>query len=347
MRRAAEHLPRDARGRVLWERMPGFTDFFKAEGPQRTSLELRHLIEDRYHYLPTLSQVENLRRRLEVRMDPAVRRRAIDARDLAVEVAAEKIPSFVRELGPKDQEFFIHVNSPVVVSGDWHVPFVHQQMFDRLLQIAKHFEIRQLIIAGDFLDESAFSRWPHHRFNVNWDFEKASARLVLGRLYDVFETTVYVMSNHDRRIIVSNEKSGQFAEEDVIELLTYGVKMKKLRVSMAYDWVLVDNLWRVTAPKTYRQLKLSLPNRLAQLHHQHTITHGDHLWAVGLDDSAHYIIANGATMTDPAATPYINVRDTTHPLWGVGFYMIRNGVIQFFSNHPNLTDWKFWLGEER
>ena len=343
MKRASDQLPCDVRGRVLWGRIPGFIEFFKTEGPQRTSQELRHLIEDRYHYLPTLSQVENLRRGLEIRMDPAVRRRAIDARDLAVEVATEKIPSFVRELGPKDEGYFTHVQSPVVISSDWHTPYTDMDLVRKLIQVSERLQVKQLVINGDFFTQDAFSRWPHHRFNVPWPEEKRSARELIQLLFKHFDCIYFILDNHDRRLLVTQEqKHGGLDESDVIELLMFGARQGKLRASVDYHYVLIDKIWRVTSPREYRRVKLSLANRLAQLHHQNIIVGGDHLYGLGLDDSGQHVIASDMCMVERTQVPYAMVSDSSFPMWNKGFYVIINSVLYPFCDHPSLIDWVYW-----
>ena len=151
---------------------------------------------------------------------------------------------------------------------------------------------------------------------------------------------MYVLDNHDRRLIAANEHPTEFTESDVVELLTWGVKTKKLRPSIDYHYVLVNERFRVTSPKEYRRVKLTLPNRLAQLHHQDIICGGDHLFGVGMDDSGTYVIANSMCMVDPIRTPYVAVQDTTYPKWTPGFFMIRNNRLHLYPDHDHLTDWE-------
>lgn len=335
-------LPTDSKGRVLWARVSGFREFMQAEASAMTNAELEEAILAHWGRRLSVQSLMGIRDRYNVTMDPQTRRRAYEKRSMEVAKQMEVLPSFVRERGPNDPDF-MKVTGDCFVTGDWHLPYVHEQMLDRLLQLADRLDIRQLVIAGDFLNQDAFSKWKWHRFNVNWDYEKHSARATLERLYRVFRTIFYVMDNHDRRIIVANEKTGQFTEQDVIDLLTHGVRVGTLNVGADYHYLLINNLWRVTCPKEYRRVKLSLPARIAQLHQQHVLAAGDHLWAIGLDDSGKFVIANNACMTDPKLTPYTNVQDTTYPIWGPGFHLIRRNVLYPFSSHPALTDWDFWL----
>ena len=137
-----------------------------------------------------------------------------------------------------------------------------------------------------------------------------------------------------------HERPSEFTEHDFLRILVDGTVKRQIRASVYYRYVVVNNLWRVTSPKEYRRMKLSLPNRLAQMYHQHVISGGDHLFGLGMDDSGRYIIANNMCMVNRREVPYVNVQDTTYPHWNAGFYLIKDNVLTPFPNHPNL--WPTW-----
>lgn len=334
-------LPRDSRQRILWTQVKGFLDWLRADGPRLTNQELIVEVQRRWGATLNPCLVASLRRRHGAVIDPEARRRGYNHRDAAhrIELASAVVPSFVRELGPQDENYFVKVTGDCFVTSDWHIPHQKDSLVDHLCEMAEAWRVPTLIINGDFLNQDAFSKWKHHRFNVPWQEEKGIARDVLKRLLEVFKELVYVMDNHDRRIIAANEHPSEFTESDVIELLTWGVKTRRLRPSIDYHYVTVNDTWRVTSPKEYRRIKLSLPNRIAQMYHQNVIVGGDHLFGLGMDDSGRYVIANSMCMIDPQRTPYISVQDTTFPHWNPGFYLIRNNRLLAFPDNPSLTDW--------
>lgn len=333
-------VPQDSKGRILWPKVEGFVLFVKdPKVLAMTNTELAKTIKQRWDVSLSPGAIASVRRRWFSPMDAQTRRRAYEQRDVTYKEAAEAVPTFVRELGPKDERYFVSVTGDCIVSSDWHIPHHKESLVDRLCQIAQAWRIPTLVINGDFLNQDAFSKWKGHRFNVPWAEEKNVARDLLKRLFSVFKELVYILDNHDRRIIAANEHPSEFTESDVIELLTWGVQHRKLRPSMDYHYVVVNGKWRVTSPKEYRRNKLTLPNRLAQLYHQDVIVGGDHLFGLGMDDSNHYVIANSMCLVDPARTPYISVQDTTYPHWNPGFYMIRNNHLRAYPDNPSLTDW--------
>ena len=333
-------VPTDRLGRYVWKRASGFKEFIR-QAPDLTNRQLLEAIHAKWGVTPTVAALDALRKRYDARMTPETRRKVYVERDERNPIGADKtiVPSFLRDLGPQDEGYFVNVEGDAFVTSDWHIPHHKASLVDRLCQMAEAWRVPTLIINGDFLNQDAFSKWKHHRFNVPWQEEKGLARETLQRLFNGFTTIVYVLDNHDRRIIAANEHPTEFTESDVIELLTFGVRTKKLRPSIDYHYVVVNGRWRVTSPKEYRRMKLSLPNRLAQLYHQNIICGGDHLFGLGLDDSDRYVIANSMCMVDPARTPYIQVQDSTYPHWNPGFYLIRGDRLLAFPDHPALTDW--------
>ena len=335
-------IPRDSVGRILWKGVDGFLAFAEGAGAAMTNGEFREAVQQRWGVTIKRPMATALRARWCVPMNAEARRKAYVQRDANTSIApaGEIVPTFVRELGPRDERYFVHVAGDCIVSSDWHVPHQKESLVDRLLEMAKAWRIPTLVINGDFLNQDAFSKWKGHRFNVPWKEERRLAAAILGLLFKTFEEIVYIMDNHDRRIIAAHERPSEFTEEDVLAILTNGVKMGRLRPSIDYRYVIVNGKWRVTSPKEYRRNKLSLPNRLAQLYHQDVIVGGDHLFGLGMDDSDRYVIANSMCIVDPTRTPYISVQDTTYPHWNPGFHMIRNNHLRSYPDNPSLTDWE-------
>jgi predicted phosphodiesterase len=325
--------------RVLWDRLPGLREFLVTDAQHLINKDLAEAIESRWKIRPTHAQLHNLRTRYAATMTEDARRVAYDRRTNTATPPERHVPSFVRELGPKDEGYFVTVNGDCLVTSDWHLPHHKEDLFERLLEVAKAWKIQRLIINGDFLNMDAFSKWKGHRFNVPWNIERDVAQHVIQRLFDTFEEVVYILDNHDRRLIAANEKPSEFDESNILILLTAGTRMQKLRPSVDYHYVIVNKTWRVTSPKEYRRNKLALPTRLASLYHSNVINGGDHLFGLGTDDSGRYVVANSMCLVDPAKTPYINVQDTTFPHWNPGFYMIRNNRLTALPDRPDLTDW--------
>lgn len=332
-------------GDVNWGSDPAFKTWLREHGPGLTNAELAEAMSVGTGWAFTSEQVALLRRRFGVPQAPTTSRRAYLERGHC----QPAVPAFLeQQLGPADAEHFVCVEGNVAVTSDWHIPHHDADLVERMLAVCRRAGVDQLIINGDFLNEDAFSRWPHHRLNAPWPAEKAIAQDVLKRLLDNFRLVVWTLDNHDRRILVAQEKQYRASgldEHDIVALIAGNLQNGKLRASIDYHYVLVESgeqVWRVTSPKEYRRTKLSLANRLAQLYHQNIIVGGDHLSGVGTDDSGRYVVASNLSIVDRERTPYIQVQDTTFPHWQRGFHLIVEGVLYTFCQHPGMVNWDYW-----
>lgn len=324
-----------ADGRVRYAKNADFVAWFRQHGSQLTNAELaRHLAASVGRAVP-LTQAARVRDHLGLPQNAATQKRA-----WAERANCAPQPQSLRLLGPSDAEFFVPVTGDCLVTSDWHVPHHHEELVDQLIAVAQRLGIRQLVINGDFLNEDAFSRWKAHPFNVGWKVEKQIAQALLERLCETFDRIYYILDNHDRRIIATHERSQDFDEADLLDLLVTATTRGKIRASIYYHYVIVNKTWRVTSPKEYRRQKLALANRVAQMQHMHTIVGGDHLFGLGMDDSGRYVIASNMCMVNQAEVPYVRVKDTTYPNWNPGFYAIIENRLYPFPWHPDL--WPTW-----
>lgn len=330
-------------GRMRWDSDPAFIAWMRDHSATLTNRELAAAISLSLAEPLAAYRAKELRRRFGLPVDVPTTKRAYDER-----LHCDKVPVFIQRLGPADTEHFVTVEGNAAITSDWHIPHQDDDMVERLIAVCKRAGVDQLVINGDFLNEDAFSRWPHHRFQIPWPAEKAVATAVLERLLKAFRRVVWTLDNHDRRILAAQERQFQgrgLDESDIVGMVTRGIESGNLRASTDYHYILVKSggqVWRVTSPKEYRRNKLSLANRLAQLYHQNVIVGGDHLSGVGTDDSGRYAIASNLSMINRSSTPYVMVADTSFPHWQKGFHLIVDGVLHTFCDHPGLVNWDYW-----
>lgn len=328
-------IPVDAQGRIYWRRSPAFVAWARKHAPSMTNDELCTALSKKLNREVAIMNVGHMRRALRIKM-------SADTVDRAYAQRKNCEPSVTKLLllGPADKERFVAVTGDTLVTSDWHVPHHDEDLVGRMLAVAKRLGIRQLIINGDFLNEDAFSRWKSHPFNVDWKTEKAIAKALLQRLITAFDRIYYILDNHDRRIIARHERPSEFDETDLLDILLDATTRGVVRASIFYHMCIVNNTWRVTSPREYRRQKLSLPSRLAQLYHMNIISGGDHLFGLGVDDSARYVVANNCCMVNREEVPYVMTQDSAYPWWSPGFYAIVNNVLHPFVAHEGL--WPTW-----
>ena len=338
------NIRRMPNGRFDWFGEPAFVAWMRDHSSGITNVELARILSESAGIPLAVHRAKELRRRFGQPVNPGTYHRAFTERNHCTPA----VPAFLQRLGPADKEHFVTVEGNVAVTSDWHIPHHDADMVERLIAVCKRAGVDQLVINGDFLNEDAFSRWPHHRFQVSWPIEKDIARSVLERLLKAFRLVVWTLDNHDRRILAAQERQFQgrgLDESDIVGMVTKGIESGNLRASTDYHYILVHSggqVWRVTSPKEYRRNKLSLANRLAQLYHQNIIVGGDHLSGVGTDDSGRYAIASNLSMIARDSTPYVMVADTSYPHWQKGFHLIVDGTLHTFCDHPGLVNWGYW-----
>jgi len=236
---------------------------------------------------------------------------------------------------------FIDITSKcITVCNDVHIPFYKAPLMDKMVGISEKFGSKELVVVGDLLDMTAISRFDTTKKQQTLSEEFEIARRVLEVLFEQFDTIYWSMGNHDVRFVKLAE--GNFSETDLGKLIFNSLDSKKLKVS-PYRYVEINKLWRLTHPSNYSRIPPQVERSLATKFHKNVIgTHG-HLFGMGTDISGKYVAAQVGGLVDPERVWYLKEKDTTHPNWVSGFWVIRNDILYPFVDHPNLTDWDFWL----
>lgn len=85
-----------------------------------------------------------------------------------------------------------------IFASDFHVPNHRKEPIEAMLEYAKQNNIRQLIIGGDLLDNTPFTRWLHEPVNPHdvprW-FDMAKELLMLLKQH--FDEIYFIEGNHD------------------------------------------------------------------------------------------------------------------------------------------------------
>lgn len=229
----------------------------------------------------------------------------------------------------------------VVVCHDFHIPYHHISLTDKMLKIAKVFGAKDLAIIGDFVDLtllSTFSR-THNEAAMPTTQLREAAR-ILDVLFEHFDKIYWCMGNHDVRFMKFAE--AKFDHTDLGKLVNLSLDRKQLVVSK-YRYMVLNNKWRLTHPGNYSRIPPQVERKLAEKFHMNVIGSHGHLFGMGTDISGKYLSVQAGGMVDGDKVWYLKEKDTTHPKWVPGFWVIRNDKLFPFIEHPHLTDWEFWL----
>ena len=249
-------------------------------------------------------------------------------------------------LGQADDAFDLgkpeRLSGDFIIIGDVHCGTTNKGFMQRPLEIAlQHLESpRRCILAGDFLNANAFSKYPSIYPEQSFPKELGALRAFLELYMQTFDELFILLGNHDRRV----QKGTNLAIEPT-DLLRMVSSDPRIHISW-WGHAVVDTPrgeWRCTHGSEYSVNQLVVADQLAQKYKQHIILHHEHHSAIGLDRYKDFIIVNNGGLFDETAMPYVMLDDSKKPRMANAFTMLKNGYPYLFS--PKFTDWSYWLKE--
>ena len=207
-----------------------------------------------------------------------------------------------------------------IITSDWHLPYLDETLFDKLLEIRKKTKLSTLIIGGDFIDLPMFSTFAdayEHKGQFRGD--KDTVRRVLETLVKNFDEIYITVGNHCLRWV----KFLQY-EVDMKDLYDMIFVNRKIKVS-DYAMMKIGN-WRITHPKNYSIFFGKVGRDLAEKFHENICYAHGHQMGITFDRSGDYIVVATGGLVDQARVDYSSYLDTTHPKWQTGFVVLKGGA---------------------
>jgi hypothetical protein len=250
-------------------------------------------------------------------------------------------------LKARDSELFGHdLGKPWELEGDWiiagdiHCNTVNTDFMRRPLEIATRYlkKPRRFMIAGDFLNQDAWSGYENVYPLPSFSKELQSARQFLDMYLKVFDEIWMFVGNHDLRI---TRKSGTAIQpEDMMRMISHDTRVKVSHWGHALLNT-ARGVYRISHGSEYSIQQLNVADQMAQKYGQHIVLWHEHHTALGMDRFKRHVILNGGGLFDQSSMAYTQIEDNKRPNMANGFVMIRNGYPYLFSDH--FTDWQFWL----
>lgn len=217
---------------------------------------------------------------------------------------------------------------------DTHVPFHMNDCMEESLNSALSNGVRQIILAGDFMDihwGSRFIAWKTegaHVENVRQEF--AISQAVFKILLNEFDSVVVIPGNHDGgrfqhmsggafdfRLLCS--LMGGFPLDKEPENLTIG--MNRWMVLEGSPW----GDWRITHPQKARAVPLALAEVLAWKYSMNILTAHQHYLGARMDRYGKHIVCDGGHMQNEGITDYKVEVDNSHSNWTPGWVELLDG----------------------
>lgn len=261
----------------------------------------------------------------------------------------KQIDALTKSLSPKFTSY-LRLEGDFMVSSDWHIPAYHEDMADKLIQIAKKWKLKKHIIVGDFLNMGAFSRHDIRDGRDSFKAEQVLARSILERMFKQFDTVYWLLGNHEVRMLRSLLFQAKLS--DIALTILGGLANAKNLVCSDYGYAIVNEEWRLTHPKSYSQMGGTVPVKLANKFEQSVIgAHGHHI-GIRVASNKNRVGIDLGGMFDVRKIDYVMQEDSTHPMWNTAFGVLKRsayspeGAFYLFTDNRLLTDWNYWLGRK-
>ncbi|MCK9596447.1 hypothetical protein M0R19_04645 [Candidatus Pacearchaeota archaeon] len=226
-----------------------------------------------------------------------------------------------------------------LITADWHSPYFNSTIANYIPRICEKYEIENHLIAGDLLDEEAYSHFVDYK-KLSWKEEKGYIREIQNGLFKPFKRTCLLMGNHDNRMFKALAGRGD----------PFSVWEEVFLKEATPDWVSIyaycylksgDRKWYISHP-TKGGITDTWLRRRKEIHWDCNILGAHtHKYFNRSDASAEFQLIGLPGMQDQKRIGWKMRRDDDDYNWVTGFAIIKNGFIRVFTE--KFTDWELEL----
>lgn len=243
------------------------------------------------------------------------------------------------EFKPIEQERhvnFLRLTGDAISVSDVHVPFWDKRLLSYMLETAKKFVIKQLVINGDWLNMDSFSHWvTGFRGRKETETELLSASYYLVQCLKVFKKIYITSGNHEDRLFKILE--GQIPHHTFLKMITDDDRV----IKSDYSYCDLGDTIRIVHPKNYGDRGGVVPTDLADKYEKHIISGHNHQWGIQVSKNGKWLGIDQGMGGDPEKIEYHQKSITRNRTWQQGFTLIKN----YIPTPLNLrhTNWKLFL----
>lgn len=213
-----------------------------------------------------------------------------------------------------------------LVGADVHVPGHSEKWLKALIEYARVYEIKNLLLAGDFWNLDALSRFELKDSDLNLKKELFAGKTVLEKLTKQF--TIYmVCGNHDKRLPLSLRGAIDFSGAMKVFL---GKKVFTTNRDFMY-LTSGDKKFRICHPDMYSQIKGKIVSTLAQDLQENILAGHPHYFSMQTNKTGKYVGLDMPCLCEPEQFTYKTKNTTTCPEWNNGFVHIKNGKVRVLT----------------
>lgn len=217
-------------------------------------------------------------------------------------------------------------NDNVLVAGDFHIPFVNKEYLEKLIDTKEEYNVKTLLINGDFFDMEniMFQRHGTAQASETFKQEISYVKRYLKSLSDEFEHIYISSGNHEASWVKYTH-----GLSSVSMLYDMCKKPDNVEITEA-DYMILESdgvPFRVCHPKNFSRIPLSVGRVLASKYSQNIISGHSHTCARGTDVSGKWNVIDNGGMFDSKHLKYIAGSTTTYPAQKNGFSHVIDGEV--------------------
>lgn len=211
------------------------------------------------------------------------------------------------------------------------------ELLNYFLTTCRNQGIKNLLIAGDFLNGDQLSNYFPKQENAGIEIELIHANYVMGKLLETFDRVVFLKGNHDYRYVKGRDYKVSFKDAITDAFFALSEKgLERLEISNLDHCYVNGSSGRyyVCHPKAYSQVPGTTGLKLAAKYPGHHIVtaHSHHCALMYTKDGAHLVVEIGGFF-DAEQTGYLQ-ESTTFPRWTNGFGILteQDGFVLYPGN---------------
>jgi predicted phosphodiesterase len=218
----------------------------------------------------------------------------------------------------------------ILVAGDFHIPQHDISMVQMLIQTAMEYNITTLVLNGDFVNQDVFSMFDRKQGNAGWEREVTDCRFIMGLLQRVFPHIVWVLGNHDCRMMKLLKYTMSF--DQMARILVDNYDPSQIHVT-DWDHCIHNGTWRISHPHEYSRRPTAKASAFAIKYGMNTIVGHSHMLNHSYENkdrkSYHYI--DGGCCCDIIKVEYSQMNTSSFPEWKQGYVMLTGNEPKIIS----------------
>lgn len=246
-------------------------------------------------------------------------------------VVPDPTSDFVKEDRHRLERFKpLQLVGDAIITADWHIPLHDPVMVNAVIATAKKHNIKNLIIAGDYVHAETVGSFLPHQPEASLVQEEQDANLIMKTLLRTFDRVHLSWGNHDYRYSRATGYKHSFVEcmKHLLRALSEEEMAKISMSDLDYQeyWPLEgDRKIRVCHQENFSKVALTVPRALAHVYNSGVIACHSHHCAMGVAENGIDLIFEVGGLFHKGRTEYIQRTNTNHN-WVQGFIYFKDGV---------------------